>query len=102
MPHRAIPRGFTVIVLAGGGLPPSPVSGSVEIVAADGTRRQVPFVIGAPNPRNPAIEGTRINPSIDVPRRRTCGNQEAERSHRVPGLAGSTPNCARGAAPAVD
>ena len=66
-------------VLAGGGLPPSPVSGIVVVDGADGSSRQVPFVIGAPNPRNSAIEGSRVNPVIDVPRRRTYWYQEVER-----------------------
>ena len=66
-------------VLAGGGLPPSPVAGIAVIDAADGSTRQVPFVIGAPNPRNSAIEGSRINPVIDVPRQRRYWFQEVER-----------------------
>lgn len=66
-------------VLVGGGLPPSPVAGIVAIDIGGGTLRQVPFVIGAPNPRNSAIEGSRVNPVIDVPRRRTYWYQEVER-----------------------
>ena len=66
-------------VLAGGGLPPSPVAGIALVEAADGTTRQVPFVIGAPNARNSAIEGSRVNPVIDAPRRRRFWYQEVER-----------------------
>ena len=60
------PRGT---VLAGGGLPPSPVAGIVSITTAAGST-SVPFIIGAPNPKNSSIEGTRVSPLIDAPRRR--------------------------------
>lgn len=50
--HRLSP--FTCehisVVFAGGGLPPSPVSGVVNIEQADGTTIQVPFLIGGVNP----------------------------------------------------
>jgi type IV pilus assembly protein PilY1 len=41
---------LTHVVFAGGGLPPSPVSGVVEIRRPDGTTIRVPFLIGGGNP----------------------------------------------------
>jgi type IV pilus assembly protein PilY1 len=38
------------VVFAGGGLPPTPVSGVVEIRKADGTTVRLPFLIGGGNP----------------------------------------------------
>jgi len=69
------PTGTT---LAGGGLPPSPVSGIVTI-GSGGTERRVVFVIGAPNPKNSGIEGSRVNPLIKVPRNRIYWYQEVNR-----------------------
>jgi len=69
------PTGST---LAGGGLPPSPVSGIVTI-ASGSTERRVVFVIGAPNPKNSGIEGSRVNPLIKVPRNRIYWYQETNR-----------------------
>ena len=66
-------------VLEGGGLPPSPVAGIVNITRPDGTTKQVPFVIGAPNARNSGIEGSRLNPTIQAPRKRRYWFQETER-----------------------
>jgi type IV pilus assembly protein PilY1 len=66
-------------VLVGGGLPPSPVSGIVTVTRPDGTTAQVPFVIGAPNERRSAIEGSRVTPVIDSPRRRRYWFQEVQR-----------------------
>lgn len=65
--------------LDGGGLPPSPVSGIVTVTRPDGTAEQVPFCIGCPNPRRSAIEGSRINPAIKVPRSRLYWYQETKR-----------------------
>ncbi len=65
--------------LAGGGLPPSPVAGIVTIVDSTGKSKQVPFVIGAPNPKKSAIEGVRVNPVINLPRRRVYWYQETNR-----------------------
>jgi type IV pilus assembly protein PilY1 len=65
-------------LLSGGGLPPSPVAGIVQ-VTRDGKEVQVPFVIGAPNPRASAIEGSRVRPTVDSPRRRRYWFQETQR-----------------------
>lgn len=72
----------TGAVLAGGGLPPSPVAGLVSIpVTVNGitTDRLVPFVIGAPNARNSGIEVTRVRPTLDVARQRRYWYQEGTR-----------------------
>jgi len=69
------PTGST---LAGGGLPPTPVSGIVSI-GTGATARKVVFVIGAPNPKNSGIEGSRVNPVIKVPRSRIYWYQEVNR-----------------------
>lgn len=66
-------------VLAGGGLPPSPVAGIVSVQKADGTFQQVPFVIGAPNARNSAIEGSPVQPVISSPRQRRYWFHETQR-----------------------
>ena len=59
--------------LLGGGLPPSPVSGTVQvtyIIPAKGTSpattatKLIPFIIGAPNSKGSAIEGSKVNPTI--------------------------------------
>jgi len=65
-------------VLAGGGLPPTPVSGIVTVGSGAAARR-VAFVIGAPNPKHSAIEGSRVNPVIKVPRNRVYWYQEVNR-----------------------
>ena len=69
------PTGST---LAGGGLPPTPVSGIVSI-GSGATAKKVVFVIGAPNPKNSGIEGSRVNPVIKVPRSRIYWYQEVNR-----------------------
>jgi type IV pilus assembly protein PilY1 len=69
------PAGST---LAGGGLPPTPVSGVVNI-GSGATARKVVFVIGAPNPKHSGIEGSRVNPVIKVPRSRIYWYQEVNR-----------------------
>ena len=69
------PTGST---LAGGGLPPTPVSGIVSI-GNGASARKVVFVIGAPNPKNSGIEGSRVNPLIKVPRSRIYWYQEVNR-----------------------
>jgi len=65
-------------ILAGGGLPPTPVSGIVTVGSGSAARR-VAFVIGAPNPKHSAIEGSRVNPVIKVPRNRVYWYQEVNR-----------------------
>jgi len=69
------PSGTT---LTGGGLPPSPVSGIVTVGSGDSARK-VAFIIGAPNPKNSGIEGSRVNPLIQVPRTRIYWYQEGSR-----------------------
>jgi len=69
------PAGST---LAGGGLPPTPVSGIVSIGTGVNAKKVV-FVIGAPNPKNSGIEGSRVNPVIKVPRSRIYWYQEVNR-----------------------
>jgi len=66
-------------VLVGGGLPPSPVAGIVNIGTAGGATVQVPFCIGCINPKNSAIEGARVNPVIESPRTRVFWFQENTR-----------------------
>ena len=70
-----MPTGST---LAGGGLPPTPVSGIVSI-GTGASAKKVVFVIGAPNPKNSGIEGSRVNPVIKVPRSRIYWYQEVNR-----------------------
>ena len=64
--------------LVGGGLPPTPVSGSVivsYIQPADGLTpastktKVVPFIIGGPNSKGSSIEGSKVNPNV-LPTRR--------------------------------
>lgn len=69
----------TSTVLAGGGLPPSPVAGIVTIQDGSGASKQVPFVIGAPNAKRSAIEGVRVNPTIRTPRKRVYWYSETSR-----------------------
>jgi type IV pilus assembly protein PilY1 len=66
-------------ILAGGGLPPSPVAGIVTVTDKNGKEVQVPFVIGAPNPKKSGIEGIRVNPTIKVPRKRRYWYSEGAR-----------------------
>lgn len=69
--------------LTGGGLPPSPVTGTVTVTytetkcdsgganCTDETRtKQVPFVIGAPNAKGSGIEGSKVTPTITPVRKR--------------------------------
>jgi type IV pilus assembly protein PilY1 len=63
----------------GGGLPPSPVSGLVTLTKPDGSTGLVPFVIGAPNSKRSAIEGSPVTVKVDYPRRRRYWLQETQR-----------------------
>jgi type IV pilus assembly protein PilY1 len=63
--------------LAGGGLPPTPVTGYVEVTYSNpnnpqetGTRT-VPFIIGGPNPVSSGIGASRVPIVVDPTRRRT-------------------------------
>lgn len=66
-------------VLVGGGLPPSPVTGTVQVsytvknaAGQDITlEKQVPFIIGAPNTKGSSIEGSKVNPTIIPVRKRS-------------------------------
>ncbi|CAD5371845.1 Type IV fimbrial biogenesis protein PilY1 [Rubrivivax sp. A210] len=66
-------------VVEGGGMPPSPVAGIVGVTNLSGKLVYVPFVIGAPNARHSAIEGSRLRPTVDVPRKRKYWFQETQR-----------------------
>jgi len=70
--------------LKGGGLPPSPVAGIVLVTKTDSvtkktTTKQVPFCIGCPNPKLSGIEASRVDPTINVPRKRIYWNPETQR-----------------------
>lgn len=61
--------------LIGGGLPPSPVFGVVTVTytsqeTGETTSKEVPFIIGAPNPKRSGIEGSKVNPTITPTRKR--------------------------------
>lgn len=61
--------------LIGGGLPPSPVSGTVLVSytlpnSTTVATKYVPFIIGAPNSKGSAIEGSKVNPTINPVRSR--------------------------------
>jgi type IV pilus assembly protein PilY1 len=63
--------------LAGGGLPPTPVTGYVEVTytspgnPATTATRTVPFIIGGPNPVSSGIGASRVPIVVDPTRRRT-------------------------------
>ncbi|WP_431777721.1 pilus assembly protein [Ottowia caeni] len=71
----------------GGGLPPSPVAGVVEVTYmvtnADGTTTEVtkrkPILIGGPNSKKSAIETTDKTKSVNLPRKRRYWYQEQTR-----------------------
>lgn len=62
--------------LKGGGLPPSPVTGTITVSypsPADSSitlTKRVPFIIGAPNPKGAAIEGSKVSPTVSPVRQR--------------------------------
>ena len=66
-------------VLTGGGLPPSPVVGVLEIDGTATGTRIVPFVIGGINPRRSALEIKKVTPDIPVKRRRPYWYIESDR-----------------------
>jgi type IV pilus assembly protein PilY1 len=61
-----VPKG---VVLEGGGIPPSPVGGLVDITKADGSHSLVPFVIGSGAGRSP-FQAARPRPPITPARKR--------------------------------
>lgn len=68
--------------LKGGGLPPSPVAGTVIVsytspVDSNITlTKRVPFIIGAPNTKASGIEGSKVTPTISPVRKRRYWNLE--------------------------
>jgi type IV pilus assembly protein PilY1 len=66
-------------VLTGGGLPPSPVVGILELTGTATGTRTVPFVIGGINARRSALEIKKVTPEIPVRRRRPYWYLESER-----------------------
>jgi type IV pilus assembly protein PilY1 len=61
--------------LIGGGLPPSPVFGVVTVTytsqeTGEEASKEVPFLIGAPNPKRSGIEGSKVTPTITPTRHR--------------------------------
>ena len=62
--------------LRGGGLPPSPVTGTVIVSYTSPLdsrvtlTKRVPFIIGAPNTKGSGIEGSKVNPIISPVRKR--------------------------------
>jgi type IV pilus assembly protein PilY1 len=69
----------TSAVLVGGGLPPSPVTGIVNVLMPDGTTRQKSFVIGAPNPQHSSIGVGEPTKPTGLPRTRRYWYQESPR-----------------------
>jgi len=69
--------------LVGGGLPPSPVTGTVTVTyneskcdssgqcQEESKTKQVPFIIGAPNPKDSGIEGSKVKTTISPVRKRS-------------------------------
>ncbi|MDO8755930.1 MAG: PilC/PilY family type IV pilus protein [Polaromonas sp.] len=61
--------------LVGGGLPPSPVTGTVTVsytspITGETVTKRVPFIIGAPNSKGSGIEGSKVTPIITPVRKR--------------------------------
>ncbi len=61
--------------LVGGGLPPSPVTGTVTVsytspITGEPVTKRVPFIIGAPNSKGSGIEGSKVTPIITPVRKR--------------------------------
>jgi len=68
-------KAATSQILTGGGLPPSPVVGVVTVTytsqeTGEKVSKDVPFIIGAPNPKNSGIEGSKVKPLITPTRKR--------------------------------
>ncbi|MEO5697251.1 MAG: PilC/PilY family type IV pilus protein [Burkholderiaceae bacterium] len=73
----------TSSIITGGGLPPSPVVGIVEVAYTkpDGTQgtKLKPFVIGAPNPKQSGLEVSEPVPPDEAPRKRRYWYPEVSR-----------------------
>jgi type IV pilus assembly protein PilY1 len=72
------------IEYAGGGLPPSPVSGMVQVtiptIDGMGTEtRNVPFIIGGFNPEQSGLAVSKVKVDVDATRRRTYWYQKPSR-----------------------
>lgn len=68
--------------LTGGGLPPSPVTGIVQVtytVNGQTLSKNVPFIIGAPNAKKSGIEGSKIQPSTTPVRRKNYWYVEGQK-----------------------
>jgi type IV pilus assembly protein PilY1 len=68
--------------LIGGGLPPSPVAGTVLVQYTENgvvRERRMPFIIGAPNSKASPIEGSKVKPTIAPVRKRRYWYQENAR-----------------------
>lgn len=68
-------KAATSVLLVGGGLPPSPVTGIVTVSYFNPTTntyevKQIPFGIGLPNTKNSGIEGAKVTPAISPVRTR--------------------------------
>lgn len=77
-------KAATSQTLIGGGLPPSPVTGTVLLSytppgSSTPTSKYVPFIIGAPNSKGSGIEGSKITPLITPVRTRRYWNLENAR-----------------------
>ncbi len=67
-------KSATSSTLTGGGLAPSAVTGIVTVTytseSGETLSKQVPFIIGAPNSKGSAIEGSKVTPSVTPTRTR--------------------------------
>lgn len=68
-------KAATAQTLVGGGLPPSPVTGTVTVsytspITGETVTKRVPFIIGAPNSKGSGIEGSKVTPTITPVRKR--------------------------------
>lgn len=68
-------KASTSQTLVGGGLPPSPVTGTVTVsytspITGETVSKRVPFIIGAPNSKGSGIEGSKVTPIITPVRKR--------------------------------
>ena len=73
-PNKTQPDGTMGTPLTGGGLPPSPVGGVVEITPG----KEVAFIIGAGD-KGSSVEGGRITVSVAATRRKVYWNQAGDK-----------------------